>query len=137
MKVQYTGLADMIDSDFDAVVKMLVLARWVKSGRDMDSWMESLRSHLHNEIDYGREAALTENMAGLVAGLHPDGVHYHVPVLHRQYCTDDVLAMEFIEGYPVTDPAVTSLSQERRNDLARAMLELFFYELYTKDYERV
>ena len=130
IKVQYPGLADMIDSDFDAVVKMLVLARWVKSGRDLDSWMESLRSHLHNEIDYGREAALTENMAGLVAGLHPDGVHYHVPVLHRQYCTDDVLAMEFIEGYPVTDPAVTSLSQERRNDLARAMLELFFYELY-------
>jgi predicted unusual protein kinase regulating ubiquinone biosynthesis (AarF/ABC1/UbiB family) len=111
-------------------VKMLVLARWVKSGRDLDSWMESLRSHLHNEIDYGREAALTENMAALVAGLHPDGVHYHVPVLHRQYCTGDVLAMEFIEGYPVTDPAVTSLSQERRNDLARAMLELFFYELY-------
>lgn len=130
IKVQYPGLAAMIDSDFDAVVKMLVLARWVKSGRDLDSWMQSLRSHLHNEIDYHREARLTEEMAALVSGLKPEGVHYHVPNLHRQYCTHDVLAMEFIEGYSVISPNVTGLSQQRRNALGKAMLELFFYELY-------
>lgn len=130
LKIQYPGLGLMIDSDFDAVVKMLVLARWVKSGRDLDNWMQSLRSHLHNEIDYQREARLTEDMAGLVAQLQPPGVHYHVPELHRQYCTGDILAMEFIEGFSVLDPAVSALSQERRNALGKAMLELFFYELY-------
>ena len=31
IKVQYPGLAEVIDSDFDAVVRMLVIARWVKS----------------------------------------------------------------------------------------------------------
>ena len=36
LKVQYPGLADVIDSDFDAVVRMLVLARWVQAGRDLD-----------------------------------------------------------------------------------------------------
>ena len=130
IKVQYPGLAAMIDSDFDAVVKMLVLARWVKSGRDLDNWMQSLRSHLHNEIDYHREATLTEQMSVLVGRLKPEGVHYHVPTLYPQYCTADVLAMEFIEGYSVVDPDVARLSQERRNALGKAMLELFFYELY-------
>ncbi|MEP5568651.1 MAG: AarF/ABC1/UbiB kinase family protein [Halioglobus sp.] len=130
IKVQYPGLADMIDGDFDAVVKMLVLARWVKSGRDLDSWMQSLRSHLHNEIDYHREARLTEEMAALVSGLEFEGVHYHVPVLYRDYCSNDVLAMEFIEGYSVIDPDVSALSQQRRNALGKAMLELFFCELY-------
>ncbi|RLQ21342.1 AarF/ABC1/UbiB kinase family protein [Seongchinamella sediminis] len=130
LKIQYPGLAEMIDSDFDAVVKMLVLARWVKSGRDLDNWMQSLRSHLHNEIDYQREAELTERMAALVAGLELEGVHYHVPELRRRYCTGDILAMEFIEGFTVADPDVAALSQERRNALAKAMLELFFYELY-------
>ena len=130
IKVQYPGLADMIDSDFDAVVKMLVLARWVKSGRDLDNWMQSLRSHLHNEIDYHREARLTEEMATLVSGLEFEGVHYHVPVLYRDFCSNDVLAMEFIEGYSVIDPDVSALSQERRNALGKAMLELFFCELY-------
>jgi predicted unusual protein kinase regulating ubiquinone biosynthesis (AarF/ABC1/UbiB family) len=130
IKVQYPGLAAMIDADFDAVVRMLVLARWVKSGRDLDNWMQSLRSHLHNEIDYVREARLTEKMAGLVAGMELDGVHYHVPELYPEYCMDTVLAMEFIEGYSVIDPHVTGLSQSRRNALGKAMLELFFYELY-------
>jgi predicted unusual protein kinase regulating ubiquinone biosynthesis (AarF/ABC1/UbiB family) len=130
IKVQYPGLADMIDSDFDAVVKMLVLARWVKSGRDLDNWMQSLRSHLHNEIDYQREARLTEEMAGLVSSLNSKGVHYHVPDLHRDYCSVNVLAMEYIDGCSVLDPNVTGLSQQRRNALAKAMLELFFRELY-------
>lgn len=130
IKVQYPGLAAMIDSDFDAVIKMLVLARWVKSGRDLDNWMQSLRSHLHNEIDYEREARLTEVMAERVAGLELDGVTYHVPRLYREFCTRDVLAMEFIEGFSVVDPDVQNLSQPRRNALARAMLELFFCELY-------
>ncbi|WP_262500993.1 ABC1 kinase family protein [Pseudohalioglobus sediminis] len=130
IKVQYPGLAQMIDSDFDAVVKMLVLARWVKSGRDLDSWMQSLRTHLHNEIDYQREARLTREMGARVAGLELDGVRYHVPELYPRYCSGEVLAMEYIEGYSVIDADVAGLSQARRNALARAMLELFFYELY-------
>lgn len=130
IKVQYPGLEQMIDSDFDAVVKMLVLARWVKTGRELDDWMQSLRSHLHNEIDYFREARLTKAMAERVAGLETDGVHYHVPTLHPRFCSAEVLAMEFIEGYSVVDEEVAALSQARRNALGRAMLELFFCELY-------
>ena len=52
-----------IDSDFDAVVRMLLLARWVKAGRELDDWLQSMRDHLHNEIDYQREATLTQQMA--------------------------------------------------------------------------
>lgn len=130
IKVQYPGLAQLIDSDFDAVVKMLVLARWVKSGRDLDDWMESLRTHLHNEIDYYREARLTAEMADKVAGVALQGVHYHVPELYPRYCCAEVLAMEYIEGYSVVDDHVAKLSQSRRNALGKAMLELFFHELY-------
>ena len=130
IKVQYPGLADVIDSDFDAVVRMLLLARWVKAGRDLDAWLESMRSHLHHEIDYRREAALTAQMAELVRGIEVSGVTYHVPRIHPEFCTETVLAMEYIEGHSVTEPAVASLSQERRNALAKGMLELFFYELY-------
>jgi len=38
--------------------------------------------------------------------------------------------MEYIEGYSVADPDIANLSLERRNALAKGMLELFFYELY-------
>ena len=130
LKLQYPGLAQVIDSDFDTVVRMLLLARWVKAGRELDDWFESMRTHLHYEIDYRREAELTVRMGKLVAGVRAATVSYHVPDLYPQYCTDTVLAMEFIEGYSVIDPDVAKLSLERRNALARGALDLFFYELY-------
>lgn len=130
LKVQYPGLAEVIDSDFDAVVRMLLLARWVKAGRELDDWLESMRAHLHFEIDYLREASVTTRMTKLVQGIDISGVTYHVPQLHLEYCTDKVLAMEFIDGYSVADQDVAHLSLERRNALAMGMLELFFYELY-------
>ena len=130
LKIQYPGVAEVIDSDFDAVVRMLLLARWVKAGRDLDDWLESMRTHLHNEIDYQREAQLTERMADLVTEIGETPVRYHVPELQRRYCTDTILAMEFIEGYSVIDDDVARLSLERRNALAQAALELFFYEVY-------
>lgn len=130
LKLQYPGLTQVIDADFDAVVRMLLLARWVKAGRELDDWLESMRTHLHNEINYRREAAYTLKMSTLVAGVRDAAVRYHVPLLHPEYCSDAVLAMEFIEGVPVVDPDVGRLSLERRNALAKGMLELFFYEVY-------
>ncbi|MDX1733293.1 MAG: AarF/ABC1/UbiB kinase family protein [Halioglobus sp.] len=130
LKIQYPGLAQVIDADFDAVVRMLLVARWVKAGRELDDWLESMREHLHNEIDYQREAQMTERMGQLSGSVRNSFVPYHVPRLYRRYCTDYVLAMEFIEGYSVADPDIARLSLERRNALAQGMLELFFYELY-------
>jgi predicted unusual protein kinase regulating ubiquinone biosynthesis (AarF/ABC1/UbiB family) len=130
LKLQYPGLAQVIDSDFDAVVRMLLLARWVKAGRELDDWLESMRVHLHHEMDYHREASNTLKMGALVANVHDAPVSYHVPQLYPQYCTDSVLAMEYIEGFSVADPDMAKLSLERRNALAKGMLELFFYELY-------
>lgn len=130
LKVQYPGLADVIDSDFDAVVRMLVLARWLPAGRDLDDWLQSMRTHLHNEIDYPREARLTERMAEYVAGVNVSGVSYRVPRLYSHYCSDVVLALEYMQGLSVTAKPVAGLSLERRNALAMGMLELFFHELY-------
>ena len=129
LKIQYPGLAQVIDADFDAVVNMMVLARWVSGGRDLDDWLESMRTHLHNEIDYLREARLTKRMGELVDSVDTE-VTYHVPQLRERYCNDQVLAMEYMEGFSVADPDVQNLSQPRRDALGRAMLELFFLEVY-------
>ncbi|NQX88024.1 MAG: AarF/ABC1/UbiB kinase family protein [Halioglobus sp.] len=130
LKIQYPGLSQVIDADFDAVVRMLLLARWVKAGRALDDWLESMRVHLHNEIDYRREVHFTDRVGALVTDIEEPAVLYSVPSLYRRYCTDAVIAMEYIKGMPVSDPLVSALSQERRNALARGMLELFFQEVY-------
>lgn len=130
LKIQYPGLAQMIDADFDAVVRLLTVARWVKAGRELDEWLASLRQHLHHEVDYLREANMTERMAEQVAGIASPQITYHVPVLHRRYCGVRVLAMEWVAGYSVNDVVLNRLSLARRNALAQGMLDLFFFELY-------
>jgi predicted unusual protein kinase regulating ubiquinone biosynthesis (AarF/ABC1/UbiB family) len=129
-KVQYPGLAEVIDGDFDAVVRMLKLARWLPAGRDMDDWLGSMRTYLHHEIDYHREAGFAEAMGERLAALGDAGAVYHVPRVHREFSSGRVLALDYIDGKSVNDPAVARLSQARRNRLAKAMLELFFVELY-------
>jgi predicted unusual protein kinase regulating ubiquinone biosynthesis (AarF/ABC1/UbiB family) len=134
LKIQYPGLTDVIDTDFDAVVRMLLLARWVKAGRDLDDWLESMRVQLHHETDYVREAQMTDRMAAHIvqcnASVSKNSATYHVPARHSRYCADNVLALEYIDGYVVTRSEVAQLSQSRRNALGKSMLELFFLELY-------
>lgn len=137
LKVQYPGLAAVIDADFDAVVRMLLLARWVQAGRDLDDWLDSMREQLHSEIDYQREATMIAEMGRLVAqanGERANAEHraplYRVPALYNRYCGDTVLAMARVSGHLVTRAEVARLGQARRNALGEAMLDLFFYELY-------
>ncbi len=130
LKIQYPGLGEVIDSDFDAVVRMLLLARWIKAGRELDAWLEDMRIQLHHEIDYRREARMGDTVAALLARQSATDRRYCVPRRFERYCSDQVLALEYIDGLQVTRPEVAALSQRRRNALGRNMLELFFLELY-------
>jgi predicted unusual protein kinase regulating ubiquinone biosynthesis (AarF/ABC1/UbiB family) len=134
LKVQYPDLAQVIDSDFDTVVRMLLLARWIKAGRELDDWLEAMRVQLHYEIDYLREAKMSDQVSELAQGsnaqLANSGFRYHVPLRYARYCNEKVLAMEYVDGHVVTRSEIAHLSQPRRNALGRAMLELFFFELY-------
>ncbi|WP_439106682.1 ABC1 kinase family protein [Congregibacter sp.] len=126
LKTQYPGLAEVIDDDFDAVVRMLLLTRWIKAGREMDAWFEDMREQLHHEIDYRRESDMTQSARDRFRA----DDRYHVPEVIESYCSDTVLALEYVRGHRVTQPEVAALSQSRRNALGQAMLELFFIELY-------
>lgn len=130
LKVQYPGLAEVIDTDFDAVVRMLTLARWLRAGRDLDDWLADMRQQLHNEIDYAREAAMTRDARERVQADTVLKSRYHVPAVYDDLCTDTVLALEYVDGLRVTQSDVAQLPQKRRDALAAAMLELFFIELY-------
>ena len=133
LKVQYPDLAEVIDADFDTVVRMLVLARWVKAGRELDEWLEDLRVQLHHEIDYAREIDMTLRMEQMLEQSAEEingGVGYRVPRIHERYCAGTVIAMEYLDGHLVTQAEIAALPQERRNALGRSMLELFFLELY-------
>lgn len=126
LKIQYPGVQRTIDADFNAVIRMLKLARWVSPGADLDEWLAEIREQLHEEVDYVREADTTEAMR---QRLRQDK-RFIIPEVKTAYSTSRVLALEYVEGVEVSDKRVARLSLQRRNYIARAMLELFFAEVF-------
>lgn len=126
MKVQYPGVANTIDSDFKAVLQMMRLARWAKTGRDFENWTEEIKAMLIDEVDYHRERLMTEQVAELLA----DDPRYVLPKIEKKYSSATILTMDYLKGVEVNHPRVAKLSQKRRNALAKAMLEVFFKEVF-------
>lgn len=126
VKIQYPGIADAIEDDFKNLIQMLTLARWVKSGRQMEFLTKELKHYLLREIDYSHELTTANRIKELLAA----DQRYKVPHYYEQYCSQKVLTMEFVDGFEVGHAKVQALSQDRRNALAESMLELFFKEAF-------
>jgi predicted unusual protein kinase regulating ubiquinone biosynthesis (AarF/ABC1/UbiB family) len=126
LKVQYPGVANTIDSDFKAVLQMMRLARWAKTGRDFESWTQEIKAMLVDEVDYPRERLMTERVSELLA----DDPRYVLPKIEKKYSTPRILTMNYLKGVEVSHARVEKLSLKRRNSLAKAMLEVFFKEVF-------
>ena len=133
VKGQYPELASLLDEDFDAVVRMLRLARWLPAGREFDAWLKTMREQLHAEIDYPRELAMARRMQAAFErdiDLGKLATEIQLPRYHDDYCTDNVLTMDYLQGDRVGSASVAALPQKIRNDLGKAMLQLFFVEVF-------
>lgn len=126
LKLLYPGVKETISSDFNAVIRMLKLTRWIKLSQDFDQWLELMHQQLLHEVDYPREIRMTETASRLLG----DDTRYKIPTIYHHYCANELIAMEYLEGCSVSDKRVTELPQERRNQLAENMLDLFFNEIY-------
>ena len=133
VKGQYPDLVALLDDDFNAVVKMLRLARWIPGSRDFDSWLSTLHKQLLAEVDYTREQRMAQTMADALAKhpqLHRAPVSIRVPQFWPELCTVDVLTMEYVDGHRAASTAVATLPQPTRNELGKVILQLFFAEVF-------
>jgi predicted unusual protein kinase regulating ubiquinone biosynthesis (AarF/ABC1/UbiB family) len=133
LKAQYPELAAVLDEDFNAVVRMLRLARWIPASRDFDSWLATLHEQLHAEMDYPREQVMAQAFASALehhAQLTETQVALKVPQFWQPYCGAQVLTLDYVEGHRAGSAAVAALSQDTRNALGRLMLQLFFIEVF-------
>jgi predicted unusual protein kinase regulating ubiquinone biosynthesis (AarF/ABC1/UbiB family) len=125
-KVQYPGVAEAIDSDVRSLGRLLLLARIAPHDLDLNPTLEELRRLLHQEADYTRERAFTEEFARRLAG----DTRFVVPRIYPEYSSARVLAMSYEDGLGVHDEAVQALAPERRNAFAAALIELFLREFF-------
>ncbi|HUR41277.1 MAG TPA: AarF/ABC1/UbiB kinase family protein [Verrucomicrobiae bacterium] len=126
LKVQYPGVADAIDSDIRTLSRLIAMTRMAPKGLNLDPVYAEVKEMLHREVDYQAEIDHTQRYRQLLDG----DARYVVPKVYEEYSTDQVLALSYEPGAHVRDASVQRLSQERRNALAHAALELFLRELF-------
>jgi predicted unusual protein kinase regulating ubiquinone biosynthesis (AarF/ABC1/UbiB family) len=126
VKIQYPGVADAIESDINTLKRLIMLTRLAPRGLDVEPVFNEVREMLHREVDYESERHFTETFAERLR----DDARFVVPQVVGDYCSDMVLTTTYEHGKHVRDPVVQALSQERRNALGRAFLELFLREFF-------
>lgn len=126
LKVQYPGVDQAIDSDLKTMRFLLGAMRLLPNqDKALDSLFEEVRDMLHQEVDYTKELELTREYKQRFGG----DARYIIPDTFSEFSTRRILASSFEEGVPVDSPMVQALSQERRNRLALAFLDLYLREL--------
>ncbi|MGZ3653015.1 MAG: ABC1 kinase family protein, partial [Bdellovibrionota bacterium] len=127
LKVQYPGVERAIDGDIKALKRLLSITEWLPKIPATDALFEEVRRMLKRETDYVLELAMLEFYRHKLAG----DSRFVVPRAYPEFCGKRVLAMSFEPGVALDGPEVAALSQERRNAISLAVLELYFRELFT------
>lgn len=126
LKIQYPGVADAIDSDLNAMVGLLKMTHIVPITREFNSWLDEVRTMLKREVDYVQERETTR----LFRELLKDDSRFVVPEVFPEFSTPRVLCTSFEEGAGITGFPFDTLSQERRNRLGRAIMDLCCSEIF-------
>ncbi|KZN69592.1 ABC1 kinase family protein [Pseudoalteromonas luteoviolacea] len=124
LKVQYPGVANSIDSDVDNVAMLIKLSGLMPKQVALEPLMIEAKKQLLVETNYQTEGQrLIEFADGLRT--HPQ---FKVPQFIPEYSTDNILAMEFVDGQPLEDFANSSV--ELRCSIASDLILLFFIEMF-------
>ncbi|PWU22122.1 MAG: ABC transporter [Bdellovibrio sp.] len=126
LKIQYPGVKKAIDSDLKALKSIFGLLKLLPRGNMADHLFAEVRDMLMQETDYQLEAEETETYRKRLQ----DDPRFVVPRVYREYCGRQVLATSYEKGHRPDEPLILNLSQERRNRLSLAFLDLYFRELF-------
>lgn len=126
VKVQFPGVADSIGSDLANLATLLAATGIVPSGYDMKPLLAQLRTQLEQETDYRLEGESLARYAKLLA----DDPEVVVPKPVRDLTTRQVLAMEFVEGIPVSRLWQDGAPQADRDRAASQVIRVVLRELF-------
>ncbi|WP_373092377.1 ABC1 kinase family protein [Zhongshania sp.] len=127
IKVQYPGVEETIDADFNAVLRLLKVSRLLSSTRNIEDWFGDIRLLLHKEVDYEQERRDLDFVGKSLAA----DERFVVPKSYPEFSTRRVLTMSYEAADSVNSTAVANLPQARRDRLGSAVLDVFLTELFS------
>lgn len=125
IKIQYPGVDRAVETDLKLLKFILGVSELVPRGPRFDQVFNEIREMFHQEVNYELERNFGERFLELLQA----DTQYVIPKFFPRYCTRRIFAMEEITGVRADHESVQMLSQERRNRLGLAFLELYLREL--------
>lgn len=126
LKVQYPGVAEAVDSDLSAVETLLRVMKIVPITEEFKTWFQEIREMMHREVDYVHEREKTR----LFGERLQDDARFVVPRVYDEFCSKKVIATAYEPGLNIDSPITKALSQERRNRICSAALDLCWMEVF-------
>lgn len=124
LKIQYPGIKKTIDSDVDNLSSLLRLSRLVPKNVDLNPILQEAKLQLHAEANYEYEAdCLNQYQAHL-----KEDSRFLIPVQHFDLTSENILAMDFVQGEPIESRL--HASQQERDFIMHALFELLFKEMF-------
>ncbi|MGC3873024.1 ABC1 kinase family protein [Halomonas sp. GXIMD04776] len=126
LKVQYPGLAAVLESDLAQVRRIMRLGRWFKVPQArLDALFEELAESLRGELDYRAEATALARYRERYA--HLDWLTIPEPL--RSLSGEQVLAMRYVPGTPLRD--IEAANDDLRQQVAIHLADWLTEELFT------
>jgi predicted unusual protein kinase regulating ubiquinone biosynthesis (AarF/ABC1/UbiB family) len=125
IKVQYPGVRESIDSDIDNVASLVKLSGALPKNIDLTSILAEAKSQLKNEANYIKEADFLKAYRANLA----DDPRFIVPYVVDELTDQNVLAMEYIDGSPITD--ISEMGSATINLVCTGLMQLTYEELFT------
>jgi predicted unusual protein kinase regulating ubiquinone biosynthesis (AarF/ABC1/UbiB family) len=126
LKLQFPGIARSVSSDVDNMASLLKAARLVPPGFDLDPLVRTVKRQLLLETDYLHEAESLRRFKTMLA----DDPGLYVPAPHADLTTKRILAMDYVDGLPLSAIDTVSPSQRERDRLGESIQRLVMRELF-------
>jgi predicted unusual protein kinase regulating ubiquinone biosynthesis (AarF/ABC1/UbiB family) len=123
VKIQYPGIRDAIENDFKWFRVVTKPAQ--ASGHIPKDAIDEMQKQILAETDYTREADNIEFFHKKLAPL----AFVEVPSVFREYSSETVLTMSFVEGCHLEKFLASRPSQKVRNRLGANLFELYYFQL--------
>lgn len=118
VKIQYPGVRDTIASDL-GLAKTL-FRRFIKNKDDLDEYFEEIESTLRLETDYRNEGETIDRFHKRFSN-----DHFITPEWFREYSTERVLTMSYLDGVHLNEFLKNDPSQEEKNQFGQKIWDFF------------
>lgn len=125
LKIQYPNLENAIDMDLKFLKLILNSLKMIPQMPNYSEVYSEIKDMMLQELNYKNELKYAKKFKEILA----DDPRFLVPKSYDEFCTDKILAFEFIDGERFDSHKIQSLSQEFRNRIGEAFFDLYLKEL--------